>query len=70
MSNPGHCYGCKTYYSDDDYCAYSVHNNITEGLCPCVSCIIKSMCGRICEEYDKWTDTEGAEEALHKSFRE
>ena len=58
MFEPGHCYGCKTYYCDGDYCPWAVHNNETEGLCPCVKYIIKSMCGKVCEKYDKWRDTE------------
>ena len=66
--NPGHCYGCRTYWYGGDYCRYAVHNNESEGLCPCVSCVVKSMCDKDCPAFSKWTDTEEAEEALQKSL--
>jgi hypothetical protein len=66
MFKPGHCYGC---FSNGDYCPYVVHNNETEGLCPCVTCIVKPMCNKICYDFCDWTDTEEAEEAMKESYR-
>jgi hypothetical protein len=66
--DPGYCYGCCTYWYAGDYCNYAIHNNENEGLCPCVTCIVKSMCDEDCADFSKWTDTEGAEEALQKAL--
>jgi len=62
------CYGCQTYYYGGDFCHYAVHNNESEGLCPCTFCIVKSMCDNDCDPFSKWTDTEGPEEALQKAL--
>jgi len=62
---PGYCFGCLTYKDDDgDYCEYCVHNNVSEGLCPCSICIVKTMCNEGCDDFGKWTNSEG----VNKSF--
>ena len=68
MIDPGHCYGCRTYFYAWDYCRYSIHNNESEGLCPCVECIVKSMCDVDCPAFSEWTETDGSKKALHKSL--
>ena len=61
------CKGCKTYYYSEvlgDYrCAYglkpyTIINSTTE-MCPCIKCIIKSMCNRECEDYKKYRELNG-----------
>ncbi len=67
--NSGHCYGCYTYFYGGTYCEYSIHNNESEGLCPCTTCIIKSMCDKDCGPFAKWTEdgivTAGLQKALY-----
>lgn len=51
-----YCKGCASLRLDSgDYCDFMVHNTVAEGLCPCVNCIIKSMCQCECDEFAKWT---------------
>ena len=44
MSDP--CYGCGTD------CGFKEDN--INGSCPCTYCIVKTMCGNSCLEWDKW----------------
>lgn len=50
------CYGCAAYKKDEygDYCEYSVHNTEVEGICPCVKCLIKSVCDEACDDFLNW----------------
>ena len=49
------CYGCLTYKNEEgDYCGSAIHNTELEGICPCVKCLIKSVCDEACDDYFNW----------------
>lgn len=54
---PGHCYGCFTFYYDLKLCEYTHYSNehSEKGSCPCVSCIVKSMCDTDCDDFHSFT---------------
>ena len=54
------CSGCLIY---EQYIKNSEHNNVCRGYiakdtgCPCITCLIKMMCGRACDKLlvREWT---------------
>ena len=51
------CKGCKTYQETKESGSSGLDCTVArEGFierCPCRTCIVKSMCSKACEEYDK-----------------
>ena len=55
------CEGCRAYYYnatlDGYYCSHGIKSNflykltLTVQFCPCVNCLIKPMCTKVCEDF-------------------
>lgn len=48
------CYGC---YVDGGRCGIQSYNLMLAPSCPCRKCLIKSVCLKSCEPYDKLATT-------------
>ena len=59
MLTSHHCKGCITPDDGPDFdgCPYTEYN--IEGACPCTICVVKTMCGDPCPEYEKWIRDKG-----------
>ena len=53
------CKGCTTYFpiETDDHAPDDCSDFNDTGECPCTKCIVKSMCGVMCEPYEIWYET-------------
>lgn len=61
------CKGCVTYDDDNNECLLDGINNVE--LCPCRTCIVKSMCNQPCDIYEQYQTerlTPGSQEAFRK----
>lgn len=47
------CSGCHAYESkgEEDFASCNNIPYIKDHVCPCISCLIKTMCNKVCENY-------------------
>ena len=50
------CKGCRTYENNMCLVNSSTIKNGVKKMCPCVECLIKTMCNSECEDYKLYTE--------------
>lgn len=50
------CYGCNKLFKQNDaiLCFYiigPIHDKVS---CPCVNCLVKNVCNRVCKEFNEY----------------
>ncbi len=53
LKGNNNCKGCYTHMSLDASCPTTLVENAD--TCPCRICLIKGVCGRACDEYEKFS---------------
>ena len=49
------CKGCKTYKGEKSHCSIEINPHMSEtNKCPCLTCLIKSMCDYACGDLIKY----------------
>lgn len=49
------CEGCNMYEEDLKVCGLAFKPHLSETQeCPCLTCLVKVMCGTTCNDYDKY----------------
>lgn len=66
MTHTTFCETCLVYIQDDTSCP--ILDEYRSHLCPCRKCIVKSMCEKPCEEFNKLTRTSKGVKKKGKSY--